>query len=218
MSHSCNAYSTVYCSHQQNKHQNKVKCNKHTCLTCIWSGWITRIPCWIKKREKLNPLWMFKLFLCVAQQKRRRWNTHKVTVHGGRLEGPPGALWRKHSCSSVCLWILPVHAWVRMAYFCFLLKFVNYNHKQKVAVYLLVEESPEHGQRDVEEQHLQHHLHLGNQEFLEPNTGKGIRILTSLSASIAFAWPCVRSLHLHRISHQPSPSSGFSLGIQQSDA
>lgn len=33
-------------------------------------------------------------------------------------------------------------------------------------MYLLVKESPEHGQGDVKEQNLQHHLHLGNQEFL----------------------------------------------------
>lgn len=32
--------------------------------------------------------------------------------------------------------------------------------------HLLVEESPEHGQRDVEEQNLQDHLHLCDQKFL----------------------------------------------------
>lgn len=41
--------------------------------------------------------------------------------------------------------------------------------KANIGSYLLVKESPEHGQRDVEEQHPHHHLHLGNQEFLEPN-------------------------------------------------
>lgn len=36
--------------------------------------------------------------------------------------------------------------------------------------YLLVEQSPEHGQRDVEEEHPEDHLHLRNQEFLVPNS------------------------------------------------
>lgn len=35
--------------------------------------------------------------------------------------------------------------------------------------YLLVEQGPEHGQRDVEEEHPEDHLDLRNQEFLVPS-------------------------------------------------
>lgn len=40
------------------------------------------------------------------------------------------------------------------------------NIRQNAGAHLLVEESPEHGQGDVEEQNLQDHLHLGDQKFL----------------------------------------------------
>lgn len=40
--------------------------------------------------------------------------------------------------------------------------------KDRGGVYLLVKESPEHGQRDVEEHHLQNHLDLRDQKFLQP--------------------------------------------------
>jgi len=49
---------------------------------------------------------------------------------------------------------------------CVFQEYANPRRKLPVA-YLLVEESPEHGQGDVEEQNLQHHLYLGNQKFLE---------------------------------------------------
>lgn len=35
--------------------------------------------------------------------------------------------------------------------------------------YLLVEQRPEHGQRDVEEEHPEDHLDLRDQEFLVPS-------------------------------------------------
>lgn len=38
--------------------------------------------------------------------------------------------------------------------------------------YLLVEQGPEHGQRDVEEEHPEDHLDLRNQEFLVPSRGR----------------------------------------------
>lgn len=38
--------------------------------------------------------------------------------------------------------------------------------KENAGGHLLVEESPEHGQRDVEEQNLEDHLNLGDQKFL----------------------------------------------------
>lgn len=34
-------------------------------------------------------------------------------------------------------------------------------------LYLLVKKRPEHGERDVKEKHLQHHLSLSNQSFLQ---------------------------------------------------
>lgn len=51
---------------------------------------------------------------------------------------------------------------------------------KKTGNHLLVKESPEHGQRDVEEHHLQHHLHLGNQKFLENKTGRRIMMSKTL--------------------------------------
>lgn len=38
--------------------------------------------------------------------------------------------------------------------------------KENVEGYLLIEESPEHGQRNVEEQNLEDHLDLRDQKFL----------------------------------------------------
>lgn len=44
----------------------------------------------------------------------------------------------------------------------------SYNCKAKpFLLYLLVEKCPEHGEWDVKEQHLQHHLSLSNQPFLQ---------------------------------------------------
>lgn len=38
--------------------------------------------------------------------------------------------------------------------------------RENLGGYLLIEESPEHGQRDVEEQNLEDHLDLRDQKFL----------------------------------------------------
>lgn len=40
------------------------------------------------------------------------------------------------------------------------------HQRENAGGHLLVEESPEHGQRDVEEQNLEDHLHLRDQKFL----------------------------------------------------
>lgn len=42
----------------------------------------------------------------------------------------------------------------------------SYQAKQFL-LYLLVKKCPEHGERDVKEKHLQHHLRLSNQLFLQ---------------------------------------------------
>lgn len=41
-----------------------------------------------------------------------------------------------------------------------------------LVTHLLVKESPEHWQGDVEEEHLDHHLYLGNQKFLQQQAGE----------------------------------------------
>lgn len=78
--------------------------------------------------------------------------------------------------------------------------------------HLLVKESPEHGQRNVEEQHLEDHLHLRNQEFLEMQ-GEGENLgFKRLSVLLVFTCTCAQMLLLRRTSPQPSPSSELSWG------
>lgn len=57
--------------------------------------------------------------------------------------------------------------------------------------YLLVKQSPEHGQRDVEEEHSEDHLHLRDQEFLVPRSRKKRVFLRSVANFVA---ECVDTL------------------------
>lgn len=45
--------------------------------------------------------------------------------------------------------------------------YISYCQAKQFLLYLLVKKRPEHGERDVKEKHLQHHLSLNNQSFLQ---------------------------------------------------
>jgi len=60
----------------------------------------------------------------------------------------------------------------------------NRQTKQSL-LYLLVKKCPEHGERDVKEKHLQHHLCLSNQSFLQQTRMAQEELLMKRRATIA---------------------------------
>lgn len=127
-------------------------------LTCIWSGWIVISP-WCREKQRISFINILSLiYLCFAF----------TTVN---VKGKTGK--RKKNLQSCHSWWSPGGSiWSPVDQTKFLFSPSDAERRMVVGLlqaltYLLVEESPEHGQGDVQEQHLQHHFHLGNQEFLQ---------------------------------------------------
>lgn len=105
---------------------------------------------------------------CQIRATELRFGTYEAAVHGGRLKGPPGALWK----ANICFFTLSFKHFHPCA-----LTGCGHDVAKKSGgenegrIYLLVEQSPEHGQGDVEEEHPEDHLHLRDQEFLDPAAG-----------------------------------------------
>lgn len=84
------------------------------------------------------------------------WNqdTYKVSAHGSGLESPAGALHTVNTHTNHYKTLVhptdqsPCERW------------------EMTDTYLLIKQGPKHGQRNIEEQHLQHHLYLSDKKFL----------------------------------------------------
>lgn len=141
-----------------------------------------------KKRLEKPPLKKYflicKIIRC-SHQKMLKLNTYKFAIHGGCLKSPSWALQETQLCFSL------------FSNAATLLFFLHYFRGSgignKCASYLLVKESPEHGQRDVEEQHSEDHLDLCNQEFLVPTRGKRRCFIYSMTSLVLTCF----HLHMH---------------------
>lgn len=130
---------------REKKQFNKeMKTEAKKSLTCICSGWISIAPCDKRRRERQSE----RSFKHVSER------VTGVSAEGLQICRPwwsPGAsIWSPAGEHSRLLTVAPTNSKIN----------------GDAGGHLLIKESPEHGQRDVQEQNLEHHLDLCDQKFL----------------------------------------------------